>query len=402
MTPPGIARTPLATIASASASRLVVTSPLVLRLRLQERGVVAGGEHGIAAADEPHLVDGPSSAGPADATTRVWKVRVRAEHRERGRGDEELLGGRADERRVGAVGGERVVARVHHEAGAVTGRGGVERRLEVLGSDRLHDRLGNAAYRPERSGDGRAAGSPGRRFPELPPVNATTSATTAATIRAPATSARPRIRRPHQTRGLASGPVLVAQHALEQLARLGARQLVAQLVLARALVAADALVDERAQLVEVDGLARLRLHDRVHALAPFVVGDAEHRDVEDRGVLVDHRLDLGRVDVDPAGDDHVLLAVADVEVALVVEVRDVADRLPLRAVLGELLVGVVVAVHRERRADEQLAPLARGRVGAVVAHDAHLDRPYVLPHEPGLRSWSSGLSTVTTPSSVEP
>ena len=28
--------------------------------------------------------------------------------------------------------------------------------------------------------------------------------------------------------------------------------------------------------------------------------------------------------------------------------------------------------------------------------------PYGLPHDPGLRSWSSGFSTVTMPSSVEP
>ena len=28
--------------------------------------------------------------------------------------------------------------------------------------------------------------------------------------------------------------------------------------------------------------------------------------------------------------------------------------------------------------------------------------PYGLPHDPGLRSWSSGFSTVSTPSSVEP
>jgi hypothetical protein len=28
--------------------------------------------------------------------------------------------------------------------------------------------------------------------------------------------------------------------------------------------------------------------------------------------------------------------------------------------------------------------------------------PYVVPHDPGLRSWSSGFSTVTMPSSVDP
>ena len=52
------------------------------------------------------------------------------------------------------------------------------------------------------------------------------------------------------------------------------------------LVAREARLRERAQLVEVDGLARLRLHDRVHALAPLVVGDAEHRGVEHLRVRV--------------------------------------------------------------------------------------------------------------------
>ena len=77
-------------------------------------------------------------------------------------------------------------------------------------------------------------------------------------------------------------------------------------------------------------------------------------------MLVDDRLDLGRVDVDAARDDHVLLAVADVEVALVVEVGDVADRLPVASPCSASRSSVlVVAVHRERRADEQLAGLPR-------------------------------------------
>ena len=40
---------------------------------------------------------------------------------------------------------------------------------------------------------------------------------------------------------------------------------------------------------------------------------------------MERSLDLGRVDVDAAGDDHVDLAVADVVVALVVPIGDIAD-----------------------------------------------------------------------------
>ena len=41
-------------------------------------------------------------------------------------------------------------------------------------------------------------------------------------------------------------------------------------------------------------------------------------------------------------------------------------------------------------------------LGAVVADQLTSIPPYGFPHEPGLRSWSAGLSTVTMPSSVEP
>ena len=139
-------------------------------------------------------------------------------------------------------------------------------------------------------------------------------------------------------------------------------QLVAQLVAPRPLVPRDARRDERLEVGEVELARHLRLDDAVDALAPLVVRDAEHRDVEDTGVLVDDRLDLGRVDVHAARDDHVLLAVADVEVALLVRVRDVADGLPPALfVLAQLLVGAVVAVHREPGGHEQLAALARSR-----------------------------------------
>ena len=56
-----------------------------------------------------------------------------------------------------------------------------------------------------------------------------------------------------------------------------------------------------------------------------VVGDAEHRAVDDGGVEVEDVLDLARVDVDAVAEHHVGHAVGDVEVAVVVETADVAD-----------------------------------------------------------------------------
>src|SRR6185295_4261146 len=96
-------------------------------------------------------------------------------------------------------------------------------------------------------------------------------------------------------------PELVAQDPLEELAAVGARECVADLVAPWLLVATDALVDEALELLERDRLTLLRLDDRVDRLAPLVVGDADHRGIEDLRVRVEHRLDLRRVDVDPTG-----------------------------------------------------------------------------------------------------
>ena len=55
-------------------------------------------------------------------------------------------------------------------------------------------------------------------------------------------------------------------------------------------------------------------------LAEGLVRDADDGGLGDGGVLVEHLLDLARVDVQPAADDQVLLAVDDEEVAVLVHV----------------------------------------------------------------------------------
>ena len=79
-------------------------------------------------------------------------------------------------------------------------------------------------------------------------------------------------------------------------------------------------------------------------LAHARVGHADHRDLRDVGMLEDRVLDLGRVHVEPADDEHVLLAVGDLEVAALVHHADVAgvqpavgvDRLARRRVVLEV------------------------------------------------------------------
>ena len=47
-----------------------------------------------------------------------------------------------------------------------------------------------------------------------------------------------------------------------------------------------------------------QLHDRLHGLAPLFVGDADAGDVGNGGMLEQHGVDLGGIDVHAAGDDQ--------------------------------------------------------------------------------------------------
>jgi hypothetical protein len=55
---------------------------------------------------------------------------------------------------------------------------------------------------------------------------------------------------------------------------------------------------------------------------------ADHGAILHRGVVADHALHLGRVDVEAAADDHVLLAVDDVQIPVGVLDADVARVMP--------------------------------------------------------------------------
>src|SRR4051812_16934900 len=113
-----------------------------------------------------------------------------------------------------------------------------------------------------------------------------------------------------------------------------------------------------------------RLDDRVHATAPLRVAEADDHDIGDAGVLGERALHLGGEDVGPAADDEVDATIGDVEVAVLVEVAEVAGR-----------AETVVGGRQQRRAAEvgveagrgrphvDLAHLARGQLAAVVADD---------------------------------
>ena len=63
---------------------------------------------------------------------------------------------------------------------------------------------------------------------------------------------------------------------------------------------------------------------RRRRLAPALGGHAGDRRLGDVGVLAQHRLEVARVEVEAAADDHVLAAIDEREEAVVVEAADVA------------------------------------------------------------------------------
>ena len=123
--------------------------------------------------------------------------------------------------------------------------------------------------------------------------------------------------------------------------------------------------------------------DRVHRLDPALVGHAEDRDLEHRGVRSEGILDLERVHVLAAGDDHVLGSIEQVEVVLVVDVADVTRAVPAvdERRLGRLRV-LPVADHHVRPSDDDLAGDARRARVAVGVDDAHLDTHDLLADRP--------------------
>src|SRR5690606_23095704 len=149
--------------------------------------------------------------------------------------------------------------------------------------------------------------------------------------------------------------------ALQHLAGAGARQLRADVDVLRGLHAAEAAAAEIAERVEIDGGAGGRLDDGGDRLAPLLVRDAEHRAFAHSGEGEDAALDLRRVDVEPAADDHVLLAVDDVDEAVLVLEAHVAGELVATVAGRRRRLGVlVVAGHDAGAVDRDLAGLAAG------------------------------------------
>ena len=126
----------------------------------------------------------------------------------------------------------------------------------------------------------------------------------------------------------------------------------------------------------VDRRARADLDPRHQLLAVALVGDADDLHVLDVGVGEQELLDLPRVHVLAAADDHVLDPPDDVDVAVVVHHGEVAGVHPPVGVdgVGRARLVVPVARHHRVAARAELAGLAtRQRVAGRRIGDADLD-----------------------------
>jgi len=105
---------------------------------------------------------------------------------------------------------------------------------------------------------------------------------------------------------------------------------------------------------------------------------ADHGGLGHRAVRDQHGLDIGRINVLSPGDDHVLFAVDDIEIALGVDPPDVAGAQPpavLRVDPGGLGIGVrpiVVTQHGDVAASDDLAAFAYRGFAIRLVEDAQV------------------------------
>lgn len=128
-------------------------------------------------------------------------------------------------------------------------------------------------------------------------------------------------------------------------------------------------------------MAGLRHYDGDDRLDPCRVGHAEDGDLSHLWVSEDRLLDLSTGHVFPARLDHVLLAVDNIEIALVVEPPQIAAVEPAALERFRRLLRIVVVAKDEMGAAvDDLADLSDRQVRAIIVDDAGLD---VQPRPPG-------------------
>ena len=134
----------------------------------------------------------------------------------------------------------------------------------------------------------------------------------------------------------------------------------------RSLVTRDATGDERRNLVRHRDGARAQDANRLDGFAPFLVRHTEYDGLGDRGMGLERRLDLHRIDVLPAGLDQLLGRAASPvpEIAVAIESTVVAGMVPGVAEGCRRFVGAIPATVEHARSGTTISPVSpvgRGR-----------------------------------------
>src|SRR6218665_48280 len=160
--------------------------------------------------------------------------------------------------------------------------------------------------------------------------------------------------------------VAFAQHLLVELAGGQARHLVDEVERARHHESSDLAAHESQQFFRQRGRwqhAGGRLDDDLDRFAHLRIGHADHGHVSYARMQRQCVLDGLRIDVDPARNDHEGLAIGQIQVAVRVEMADVAEGRPqrmARVLRGARLLGVLVVVEGLRVALEIDQPVLPG------------------------------------------
>ena len=90
-------------------------------------------------------------------------------------------------------------------------------------------------------------------------------------------------------------------------------------------------------------------------------------------MLHQRALDFEGKDVEAARDDQIALAISDVEVAVLIELADIAGVMPTELPdLGTRRLVIKIAGHDRRPAQHDLAGFIRTEQSPALVHDAHV------------------------------
>src|SRR5262245_33172635 len=136
-------------------------------------------------------------------------------------------------------------------------------------------------------------------------------------------------------------------------------------------------------LAEGSGIERcagLRLYDCHQSLAKLFIRYPEDSAIVDAREDMQHRLDLCRIDVDAARNHHVALAIADEQIAVLVEVTDIAagDKTIARHLSALVRLSMVREIGIPTTAPVDLANLARRQDVAGIVINAQLHARYAF------------------------